>query len=147
MKRELEHLEELKRLNATIARLQVYDDNEFKAEEGPVQQNSELPAVVQASDQVNPVYQHPQPLTYVAPKSVRQDDKEELVKVLAEAISENRLPIPKPTIFSGDPVKFNNWKSSFQTLIERKNVPTAEKFSSFRNMLEEQLKRPLKVIF
>ena len=52
---------------------------------------------------------------------------QELVKVLAEAMTANRLPIPQPSIFSGDPLKFNHWKSSFQTLIEKKNIPTAEK--------------------
>lgn len=57
----------------------------------------------------------------------KQDDTGELVKVLAEAISANRLPIPEPTVFSGDPLKFNYWKSSFQTLIEKKNIPTSEK--------------------
>lgn len=61
------------------------------------------------------------------PRHVVQDNLGELVKVLAEAISANRLPIPEPIIFSGDPLKFNHWKSSFHTLIERKNIPAAEK--------------------
>ena len=47
--------------------------------------------------------------------------------MLAEAITANRLPIPEPTIFTGDPLKYNLWKVSFQTLIEGKNVPTVEK--------------------
>lgn len=63
----------------------------------------------------------------MAPRGVPQDDTRELVKVLAEAILFQIIPIPEPTIFSGDPLKFNHWKSSFQTLIEKKNIPTAEK--------------------
>lgn len=117
LKRELERLEELKRLNAAKAKLQVYDGNAFHPDQGLTPpQSSETPIV-----------QHPQPLRDVAPSSVLQDGTGELVKVLAEAISANRLPIPEPTIFSGDPLKFNHWKSSFQTLIERKNISTAEK--------------------
>ncbi|XP_039859773.1 uncharacterized protein LOC120716337 isoform X2 [Simochromis diagramma] len=42
-------------------------------------------------------------------------------------MSANRLPIPEPSVFSGDPLKFKHWKASFQTLIERKNIPTAKK--------------------
>lgn len=72
------------------------------------------------------MYQHLQPPINVAPRDI-QNDMGDLVKVLAEAISANRLPNPEPTVFIGDPLKFNHWKSSFQTPIERKNIPTAEK--------------------
>ncbi|KAK0135750.1 hypothetical protein N1851_028374 [Merluccius polli] len=56
LKRELERLEELKRLKAARARLQVYDESEFYQDQGLKSQNSELPTVVQAIIQVNPVY-------------------------------------------------------------------------------------------
>ncbi|XP_029682376.1 uncharacterized protein [Takifugu rubripes] len=118
LKRELERLEELKRLNSARAKLQVYD-------EGEMLHNTELSTDMQATNQMNPVYQHTQ--SDSAPRHVVQDNSGELVKVLAEAISANRLPIPEPIIFSGDPLKFNHWKSSFHTLIERKNIPAAEK--------------------
>ena len=59
--------------------------------------------------------------------NVIHDSTGELVKVLAEAMSANRLPIPESSVFSGDPLRFKQWKASFQTLIERKNIPTAEK--------------------
>ncbi len=112
-----------------------YDENGFCPNQGP--QNSELPTVVQTINQVNPVHQQPQPQRDVTPRSVLQDDTGELVKVLAAAISANRLPIPERTIFSGDPPKLNHWKSSFQTL-RGKIYQLQRKSSSFRNMLEEQ---------
>ena len=80
-----------------------------------------------AIDQVNTADQHPPPFRDATPRSVLPNDMGDLVKVLAEAISANRLPIPEPTTFSGDPLKFNHWKSSFQTLIENKNIPNTEK--------------------
>lgn len=49
------------------------------------------------------------------------------MKDLAEAILANGLPIPQPTVFNGDPLKFRHWKLSFQMLIERKNIQTTEK--------------------
>lgn len=118
LKRELERLEELKRLNSARAKLKVYDEGEFPL-------NTELITVMQATKQINPVYQ--KTLKDEPPRHVVQDDSGELVKVLAEAISANRLPIPEPNIFSGDPLKFNHWKSSFHTLIEKKNIPATEK--------------------
>ncbi|KAM9332785.1 uncharacterized protein KZ484_017918 [Pholidichthys leucotaenia] len=33
----------------------------------------------------------------------------------------------EPTVFSGDPIRYNDWKISFQTLIDRKNIPAEEK--------------------
>ncbi|XP_062421503.1 uncharacterized protein LOC134132867 [Pungitius pungitius] len=127
LKRELERLEELKRLNAARARLQIYNEDTFQPEQELTSCRFELPMPEQAINQENPVNPQRQPLGEVAPSSILQNETGELVKVLAEAISANRLPIPEPTIFSGDPLKFNHWKSSFQTLVERKNIPTTEK--------------------
>lgn len=72
--------------------------------------SAQLSTAVKAINQGNPGDQHPHPL-----RNVLQDDKEELVKVFAIAISENRLPIPEPTVFSGDQLKFNHRKPSFDT--------------------------------
>lgn len=130
LKRELERLEELKKLNAAKAKLQVYDANEFYPTQDFVPQNSEgeLPTDMQIICQASTADQHhPPPLRDETPRSELQNDMRELVKVLAEAMTANRLPIPEPSIFSGDPLKFNHWKSSFQTLIEKKNIPTSEK--------------------
>lgn len=129
LKRELERLEELKRLNAAKAKLQVYNANEFYPTQDLVLENSEadLPKRVQIINQASIVDQHPPSLRDVTPRTGLQNDMQELVKVLAEAMNANRLPIPEPSIFSGDPLKFNHWKPSFQTLIEKKNIPTTEK--------------------
>ena len=118
LKRELDRLEELKRLNSAKAKLQVYGEDEFP-------QNTEVLTAMPSTSQTNPVYQHS--LKDTAPRQVVQDQSGELVKVLAEAISANRLPIPEPIIFCGDPLKFNHWKSSFHALIENKNIPATEK--------------------
>ena len=109
-RRTLEHLEERKRLNASKAKLKVYTDTTQV-------QRHKVPQVT-VQQQLSP----PRAVITSAP-----DDTSNLVKVLAEAITANRLPIPEPNIFSGEPLKFNLWKTSFQTLIERKNIPVVEK--------------------
>ncbi len=40
----------------------------------------------------------------------------DLVSALAEAMSANRLPVPEPALFTGDPLKFKDWRLSFETL-------------------------------
>lgn len=51
----------------------------------------------------------------------------DLVSALAEAMSANRLPVPEPVVFTGDPLKFKDWRLSFETLIDRKNIPKNKK--------------------
>lgn len=53
----------------------------------------------------------------------QEDNTAALVRVFAESISASRLPIPEPTTFNGDPLRFNDWKE----LIDRKNIPAEEK--------------------
>ncbi len=95
-------------LNAARARLQVYDENVFYPEHVMKPQKSELPTVKQESNQVSSVYQHMQTRRDGASEKMHQDDSGELLKILAEAISANSLPIPEPTVFSEDPLKFNH---------------------------------------
>lgn len=51
----------------------------------------------------------------------------DFVSALAEAMSANRLPVPEPVVFTGDPLKFKDWRLSFETLIDRKNIPKNKK--------------------
>lgn len=87
LKRELERLEELKKLNAARARLQIYDEDMFKSEQGLTSCRVELPMPEHAINQENTVNQRPQSLIEVVPSSILQNEIGELVKVLAEAKS------------------------------------------------------------
>lgn len=143
LKREVERLENLKKFNAAKAKLQVYDEDYLSVIQEPVTQTFE-PAKVQAADINKATVQHP-PLR--EQPSVIQENTGDLVRVLAEAMSANRLPIPEPTVFSGDPLKFKHWKASFQTLIERKNIPTAEKIFFLQKYVGGPVKEALEGYF
>ncbi|XP_062600914.1 uncharacterized protein LOC134262527 [Saccostrea cucullata] len=41
-----------------------------------------------------------------------------LAKVFADSVNLNRLPIPEPSVFTGDPLRFVEWKTAFHALIE-----------------------------
>lgn len=118
LKRELERLEKLKSLNAAKARLPVYKETDADLEVfAPEPQQTSKKASRSEIQTVN----------IMSSSDVPKEDSTDLIKLLAEAISANRLPVPEPTVFCGDPLKFSYWKCSFQTLIERKNIPVAEK--------------------
>ena len=59
-------------------------------------------------------------------QTVSQQQICELTRSFAELVSLSRLPVPELTIFNGDPLKFPGWKSSFDTLIDQKGIPSKE---------------------
>ncbi|KAL3986557.1 KRAB domain-containing zinc finger protein [Sarotherodon galilaeus] len=143
LRREIERLENLKGLKAAQAKLQVYEEDYVSVKQERVALN---PANLQVTESKNTANQPLQPRREL---NVTYESTGELVKVLAEAMSANGLPIPEPSVFSGDPLKFKHWKASFQTLIERKNIPTAEKIFFLQmlvaaawNMLNESYGEP-----
>ncbi len=71
----------------------------------------------------------------------------DLVNALAEAMSANRLPVPEPALFTGDPLKFKDWRLSFETLIDRKNIPKNEKLYYLRKYLAGAAKKTVEGFF
>lgn len=66
-----------------------------------------------------------------------------LVKTLAEVITANRIPIPEPAVFFGDPLQYTDWKLSFLTLIDRKNLPVQEKLFFLRKYVGGSVKKAI----
>ena len=54
---------------------------------------------------------------------------------LAEQLYISRIPIPEPPVFSGDPLEYAFWKSAFETLIEKKQIPEEEKIHYLKRYL------------
>ena len=50
-----------------------------------------------------------------------------LAVALANAMDRSRLPVPTPSVFSGNPMEFVSFKRSFKTLIEDKGITAEEK--------------------
>ena len=57
----------------------------------------------------------------------QEDGTTALAKAITESITASHLPIPEPSVFNGDPLRYKDWKMSFETLIGRKNIPVNEK--------------------
>lgn len=143
-RRKLEHLEEIKRLNAATARVKIYNEaeNNYESHSLPYSNKlvSECHAVpitqltLQAPNATSPAFALANttitslalkassppfiPQATPVPTAVTQHQQNsDLVSILAEEISANRLPTPEPALFTGDPLKFKDWQLSFETLI------------------------------
>ena len=119
-KAELERLQAEKDLKAAQARLEAYnkevkeesDAQSFKSFHDPMPLSSFPPATMQ-------------PRTAVTPSP--PFDVSCLAQAVQDSISINRLPMPEPTVFNGNPIDFVEWKASFMSLIDGKNIPTTDK--------------------
>ncbi|XP_056603346.1 uncharacterized protein LOC130420207 isoform X2 [Triplophysa dalaica] len=168
-KREVQRLEELKGHVAAQARLQVYSESvdpplalnplmdQFFPSQAPVSQallaQQAKPSQVQHPHEVTATKSPllypsmytscsvPQPTTQAFLTS--HEATNDLVRTLAEAITANRVPIPEPEVFKGDPLKYNDWKLSFFTLIERKNLLAQEKLFFLRKYVGGPAKKAI----
>ncbi|RXN10003.1 hypothetical protein ROHU_031096 [Labeo rohita] len=74
-------------------------------------------------------------------------DNVALAQAIADSLSTHRLPVPEPTIFAGDPLKFIDWKMSFMALIDRKPLPPGEKMFYLKNYLVGEARKAVEGYF
>ncbi|XP_070203690.1 uncharacterized protein [Littorina saxatilis] len=63
-------------------------------------------------------------------------ESQTLVKSLAEALTISRLPIPRPTVFKGDPLAYPAWIAAFQHLVRSDAVRPEDKMLILRDHVE-----------
>ena len=87
----------------------------------------EVPEILDANDQ-------PNCMTEPATGSEEPPSNPDLLQVQLQTISrlleiqnQNRLPLPEPGIFTGDPLKYPVWVKALETLIESRAINSAEK--------------------
>lgn len=146
-RRELERLETLKRLNAAKARMQVYEQNEDSKEETRELLHDCISVKKKHVPKLSSSVLQSIPPQESVTKSHQKSSTADLVKVLAESISSSRLPIPEPETFYGDSLRFSDWKISFQTLIDRKNIPVNDKLYYLRKYVEGPAKKAVESYF
>lgn len=152
-RRKLQQLEAVKSLSAAQARMLVYDQVKPKEEEQKDTLQHEIvpDKRLQLQSQQLPTPTSPlsvdaTPFVPQAMTTTSNDNIAELVKVLAGALSANKIPVPEPSIFSGDPLKYNDWKLSFETLIDHKNIQDKEKIYYLHQYVSGLLIKHLMVI-
>lgn len=159
-RRQLKRLEATKRMSAAKARLQVYEQD-LGSDEEISDLLHDLPAP-QPRAKAHPKYSMPsQPasglpttsheVTRSTSQAARPTSQDNCTTMLAEAIAESintsRLPVPEPPMFSGDPMRYKDWKMSFLTLIGRKNIPVNEKIYYLRKYVTGAARKAIESYF
>jgi hypothetical protein len=64
-----------------------------------------------------------------------------------QSLETNRLPVPEPEIFCGDPLRYPEWKCAFSILIEGKRIPQQEKLYYLKRYLGGEAKAVVEGLF
>ncbi|KAI7805752.1 hypothetical protein IRJ41_018562 [Triplophysa rosa] len=161
-RRQIERLETVKKMEAAKARLKVYEQESTSDEEISDLLHSKSKLKEAAPYLVSlPEFHLTQPTANLQQRTVPQeatsrqhatnatqeDSTAALARVLAESINISRLPVPEPSVFIGDPLKYKDWKMSFQTLIDRKNIPVNEKLYYLRRYVGGPARKAIESYF
>ena len=71
---------------------------------------------------------------------------DQIAKIFADSINISRLPVPQPEVFTGNPLKFNSWMSSFSILIESKGLLSHEKIHYLKQYLGGEAKQTIETL-
>ena len=117
-KSKLESLQAEREMKAARARLEIYDrEIRQETDRQSTQQNMRHIPFSPSINCQNPHITAPTPTTDVSC----------LAQAIQDSIAINRLPMPMPTVFSGDPLLFIEWRISFMSLVDRKGISSADK--------------------
>ena len=149
-RRQLERLETTKRMNAAKARLQVYEQDAGSDEEiSELLHNHKL---LGHPPKPKTLLEHHRPSHHTTSHEPARPTYQDsstimLAEAIAESINASRLPVPEPPAFNGDPIRYKDWKMSFQTLIGRKNIPVNEKIYYLRKYVTGPAKKAIESYF
>ncbi|KAG1927218.1 hypothetical protein F2P79_024407 [Pimephales promelas] len=116
---ELERLQVEKDIEIARARVKSYDEEikqETKSQSMHSEHESQKRKIISATERQCSVIQ-----------STTLSEVSQLAQAVQDSIAINRLPIPEPSVFNGDPIQFVDWKASFMSLIDRKGISAADK--------------------
>ena len=71
----------------------------------------------------------------------------ELAKLMNASLNASRLPIPEPTIFTGNPLEYPSWKCAFETLIESKSIQPTHRIHYLKKYLGGEAKSAVECTF
>ncbi|XP_043973047.1 uncharacterized protein LOC122831155 [Gambusia affinis] len=146
---KLQRLKEEKEIAVAAARVRAYDEFERCV--------SNVKEVEDLNYRTNPVFSRDKPCLnpdatsfqpyQSAPEVTTNPETSNLAEAIASSLSMSRLPVPEPIVFSGDPLRFTDWKMSFMTLIDRKPLPASEKMFYLRNYLAGEARKAVEGFF
>ena len=110
-KTKLQMLQADKEVKVAAARVKAYNDFEDNPEDYNRGENETEFGAEECNNrfQLNP---KAEPFQYqqISPEVKTSQETVSLAQTLVNSLSLSRLPVPEPIIFTGDPLKFVNWK-------------------------------------
>lgn len=116
---EMERLKAQKEVKAARARFEAYDRELARISDAQSIKGE------QVSQSFTP--QQIIPTLSFMPEQIASSSVSQLAQAVQDSIKMNKLPTPEPTVFSGEPISFIEWKSTFTSLIEQKSISAADK--------------------
>ena len=135
-RQELKRLEDKRDIEVIEAKLRVYTEEESK----------------EKSEGCSPVHSEVREPNLITPSATCQEgqatkNETSLIHTLQESMALTRLPLPEPTIFSGDPLKFTEWSASFKALIERRCSSPADRLFYLQKYISGEARSALEGSF
>ena len=147
-KRELERLKAEKDIKAARARLTTYDQEvmqEASVHSADQRRTREQRHVCPEQPVSSALIQQPTDIAATAPPA--RTDVSYLAQAVQDSIALNRLPMPETSLFTGDPIQFIEWKASFTSLIDKKNIASADKLHYLKKYVAGPARKTLDGIF
>lgn len=151
-RKRLHQLQVDKEVKVAAARVKVYNNLEGIIEGGDEEIDPRTHIGCQRTEptfQLNPETESflPQQTFFEERELQPSQENVALAQAIADSLSTHRLPVPEPTIFAGDPLKFIDWKMSFMALIDRKPLPPGEKMFYLKNYLAGEARKAVEGYF
>ena len=128
-KRELEQQRLSVLLRVEEAKLQVYEDTHREnMKRGVLGSGSQLYSTINKRQEVHlstPMHQD-NPEIVERQMASSKSDVMLIAEAMAASVNANRIPVPEPSVFNGDPLEYPDWKASFYALIENRGIPSQE---------------------
>ncbi|XP_055046840.2 uncharacterized protein [Misgurnus anguillicaudatus] len=148
----LQRIQAQKDLKAAQAKVEVYDNEieetlKSSSDCSQIRKKCDTPQVNIKRMQGRPMSQNvaQADLNVMTSQSVSQMPVS--ASILQDSLAMSRLPVPEPSVFTGDPIRFIEWKSSFTVLIERKCISSAEKLFYLKKYVSDSVSKALEGIF
>lgn len=151
---KLEQLKAEKDLKAAHAKLRVYtQESEREMNTLPLDACADIKPKQEAiTTQSKPNIPKPKLETVTTQRkpniqSTSDESTLSLAQALQDSLALSRLPTPEPSVFTGDPIQFIEWKSSFMALIDQKNISAADKLFYLKKYVSGSARKTLEGAF
>ncbi|KAJ8015422.1 hypothetical protein DPEC_G00025950 [Dallia pectoralis] len=141
-RKRLQQIQAESEVRIAEARVNAYESLECDSRDWP--KKTDLP--VECKGQPNPKTNAYQP-TRARANTLASPEKDDLTQALINSLSINRLPAPEPPKFSGEALKYVDWKMSFMALIGHQPLPVHEKMFYLKNYLSGEARKAVEGFF